>query len=1486
MACRGKISLRFEGYVTDSLQSPILCGAPFLSRNKVVQELHNRRIIIDGKHYIEESSPFCPNSIPDFNVAKISILDVSYSYPGDSWNIHINAPFMNKEYLISPKYESSLKTWQPQISRPSKNGLMSIKLDSDETLPLKDEDIVFKIVPMRAIKCFLTNPYNSPSSNNLQIPPVDSVPKIEIGKDVPKKIRENLIKIHKAHAAVFNGDLRDGYNGYSGNFEVDFNFLNDIPPPINYGCVPSYNKPEDNVLLQLMIDRLEEQKVVAKANSLNVIPRFASPCMLVKKNSARALKEGEYESLSNTEKLRYNRFVLCQNKLNEYVQKIPAKYNKLDETINIVGAHEFIITTDLTDSFWQRHIALDKLPYFAFHSPFKGTYIFLRSTQGFLNQSEGLEELLSCVLHEGIMQGWCRVHADNLYIMGHSMEETVKRWKLVLDIMVKNNLKLSPKKTSCFPEELDLLGWTKKGKFLIPDVHRQNCLLKAPRPTTVKELRSFLGSYRTFYRCKANMSSLLGSLETVTSDKPSSQKLEWTPRLIEDFEKAKSEIKYLDTIYLPKKEDQLVLTSDYSKQGICATLWAIVDSKFLVVSRMSTKLDKSQEHLLPCEGEAIAIYVAGKTPQFKSHIITSNVKTIALLDNKAVVQAANLLKQGKFSSSKLINIVLSSIADLNLTFQHMSGKMGQNFADDHGSRNPIECSDKQKCKICNFVTECAQLMIHPISFLVSDGVILGQVNQQKARSTLTSDIINGFETIPFANKAAMRYLQDRDPVLQRVKELLLAGEAPHQREKAEVKRYMQKNIDITLEDSGCLVVKRRNRKFIERTLIVIPEDVSLGLLQGLHINLNHPSPFQLQSALDTKFFILDRDKKIRQIWESCTLCQSMAKLPTEIHEFKPNQMPSHPGISFTVDVIRTGKKYILVSVENFSGFLTSLFLSSESAENLLDGIVQAIMPLRASSQSLVVIRSDKAPGFKSLQSRSLEMKKLGLDLDLGEVKNKNSTAIADKKIQELENEIKKITVSPNSINVKTLAKATAIVNEKIRNQGLSSKEILFARDQFNQANIPLDDQQLHDQVTINRSKNNVYSSRSKATINREAIPANARKGNVVFLKQEGSKWMKKDMYLVTAEDKQGQMVEICKIFNTFNPSKAAIHPHKTVYNVKQTDIVLAPNQPLVIEPEIVHVVPLEGNYDPGNSSSSDRVYQHIKPRIPLDIKPHDSDEDESDEENDLWIWEESEITDVSTDIRSNALGNVEDLDNQEAATIDAQVNVDEDINQIISDDPLGTTDLDKQTQTRQTCQQSCEFNPNILPEEDDNIIYWDTAKNAFVSAVVIPMNKSVKRKNPYWVNVQIKDTGQQLALNLDRLCDSCVCWRYNDASEDTVTDNFPTSPRRRALDLESDTSEDLAREFAIQPINMQITIQPPPLNLAVPTYGSLEEGRVYQFDTEEAPILGEKDTGGSEDDLDYQVEPVPFDRQAEGKRRPLRKLRNPFKKNDFRKGEG
>ena len=558
-ANRGKILLNFEGYVTRNMQSPILCGAPFLQTNKIVQELHNKRIVIDSKFYIEETPSLCPNPMPTVSVSYLShqtenitpsdrVSEVKFNKthftePGDTLQFTFKgSKSKDQTFIVSPLYEEKLTSWPPKSCRLLDESL-TISNTSHEPGILEEKEPLFKVEPRFELKRFLPNPpEESHKDENAKVFHRDNLNQIMIGANVPSKIKELLKLTHNKHAQVFDGDLREGYNGYSGDFSVKFNFLNDVPPPIHYGCVPSYNKPEDDVLLQTMIDGLEMQNIVAKANSLNIVPRFASPCMLVKKSSFKSLKPGEYEMLSIQDKVKYNRFVLCQNKLNDYVQKIPAKYNKLDDTIRIVGSFEFVITSDLTDSFWQRHICQDKLPYFAFHSPFKGTYVFLRSTQGFLNQSEGLEEMLTCVLHSCVQAGWCRIHADNLYVMGHSLEQTVKNWQQVLDSLKMNNLKLSPKKTFCFPEKLDLLGWTKEGKYLVPDEHRQNCLEKAKKPSTVKELRSFLGSYRTFYRCKEGISFLLSKLESMVADKPSSQKLIWTPDLDQEFIRAKKEI--------------------------------------------------------------------------------------------------------------------------------------------------------------------------------------------------------------------------------------------------------------------------------------------------------------------------------------------------------------------------------------------------------------------------------------------------------------------------------------------------------------------------------------------------------------------------------------------------------------------------------------------------------------------------------------------------------------------------------------------------------------------------------------------------------------------------------------------------------------------------------------------------------------------------------------------------------------------------------
>ena len=206
------------------------------------------------------------------------------------------------------------------------------------------------------------------------------------------------------------------------------------------------------------------------------------------------------------------------------------------------------------------------------------------------------------------------------------------------------------------------------------------------------------------------------------------------------------------------------------------------------------------------------------------------------------------------------------------------------------------------------------------------------------------------------------------------------------------------------------------------------------------------------------------------------------------------------------------KKNIVVAVENFSGFVSTTFVNSEKQADLLDGIIATVSPFK--SITLTNIRVDQAPGFKALFKRNENLADLNIYMELGECKNKNALALVDRKMQELEQEIKKVAPSRNAVNIRILAKATSIVNEKIRHQGLSAKEILFSRDQFTLENLNLSDEKLAEEKMRIREKENIYSAKSKASTPFKATSAQAQKGQLVFLKKDGNKLERRDLYLV------------------------------------------------------------------------------------------------------------------------------------------------------------------------------------------------------------------------------------------------------------------------------------------------------------------------------------------------------------------------------------
>ena len=69
-ATRGNVTFHFTGFVATTLSASILCGGPFIQENKIVQELHNNRVVVDGKHIFLEDSPYSPDNLLVSNVCQ------------------------------------------------------------------------------------------------------------------------------------------------------------------------------------------------------------------------------------------------------------------------------------------------------------------------------------------------------------------------------------------------------------------------------------------------------------------------------------------------------------------------------------------------------------------------------------------------------------------------------------------------------------------------------------------------------------------------------------------------------------------------------------------------------------------------------------------------------------------------------------------------------------------------------------------------------------------------------------------------------------------------------------------------------------------------------------------------------------------------------------------------------------------------------------------------------------------------------------------------------------------------------------------------------------------------------------------------------------------------------------------------------------------------------------------------------------------------
>lgn len=288
---------------------------------------------------------------------------------------------------------------------------------------------------------------------------------------------------------------------------------------------------------------------------------------------------------------------------------------------------------------------------------------------------------------------------------------------------------------------LDVLSWIwSEGGTLSPSPHRKEALADTNQEDikNVKDLRSWLGLYKTFIQHTPNLSNILDPLDKIVGGKESKDVITWTHELSNAFEQAKQHIATITEVYLPHPSDQLILTTDGAKTppGVGFLLQA-KNSEGIIkpVRHYSVKLKPHHSKWYPCEIETVAFGTAIEA--FYDVIKESTKPVIICPDSKPVCDAVKLLQSGKFSISPRIQTFLNNVGKITADVHHISGKSGQNKAADYRSRNTSDCNS-DKCQLCNYVKDQTDSVID---------LKISSIAEQE---------------IPFSNKQGWRQIQQQD----------------------------------------------------------------------------------------------------------------------------------------------------------------------------------------------------------------------------------------------------------------------------------------------------------------------------------------------------------------------------------------------------------------------------------------------------------------------------------------------------------------------------------------------------------------------------------------------------------------------------------------------------------------------------------------------------------------------------------------------------
>lgn len=689
----------------------------------------------------------------------------------------------------------------------------------------------------------------------------------------------------------------------------------DVPVTERYRRIP----PNQYQEVQQHLRELLEKGVIRPSKS-----NYASPIVLVRKKSG-AL-----------------RMCVDYRKLNQKTKRDQYPLPRIEESLEALRGAKYFSTIDLASAYNQVEVAPQDRHKTAFTTPM-GLYEYNRMPFGLQNAPATFQRLMQGVFQDDILHTMM-VYLDDIIVFSSTIEEQLERLEKVFTKLRSHGLKIEPTKCQLFRDQVSYLGHVVSAEGVATDPEKTKAVREWPTPTTVRDVRSFLG-FASYYRrfvpkfaqAAGPLHKLVADLGSGGSNKSTKKPIQgrWTEECQRSFEKLKNLLTSAPILAYPDYNQPFILETDASNEGLGAVLSQEQDGKVKVIGYASRGL-RGGEHNMDNYSSRKLELLAVKwaiCEKFREYLMGSTF--VVFTDNNPLTYL-----QSKSKLKAVEQRWAAELANFDFTLKYRPGRHNQNadaLSRINRAEEPTTVEVRSTLAYSSNTTDLPNEVRHHLTVAAAFVSTTG--------TTVQTDQATSFPTIPLDD---VKQMQHDDPDISRLLHYQTIGRKPSRRERRQETRTAVKLLSHwkrLVNKDGLLYRRTCEGNGKEVDLLLLPRALKSQVLKAAHNQCGHQGHERTERILRQRCWWPGMQADVKQWITKCERCVVAKGTYLPVKTPMGSILATRPlevlAMDFTLlEPATDGRENVLVLTDVFTKFTIAIPTRDQKATTVVKSLIK------------------------------------------------------------------------------------------------------------------------------------------------------------------------------------------------------------------------------------------------------------------------------------------------------------------------------------------------------------------------------------------------------------------------------------------------------------------------------------------------------------------------------------------------------------------